>query len=96
MFKSYNKLKNVEALKHPMTALFKRLSSSKNNCNKENLPHLVYFANPFQHCLAKINFILLKRSIDPEFDENEFKRGASKVIIVIFSLSVLLKICIYV
>lgn len=43
------------------------------------LPSLIYFSNPLKHCWAKINMKMLQMTWDPQFCEEEFKKGACRV-----------------
>lgn len=45
----------------------------------EKVPRILYVSNPIDQLKTKYRLALLKLTWDPEFDEKEFKRGASKV-----------------
>lgn len=57
--------------------LFKYLEYSTKQT--ETVPQLVYFTNPFTLLMTKFQFALLKFTWDPDFNEDEFKRGAAVV-----------------
>lgn len=42
------------------------------------LPTLIYVQNPITWLVNKIDFKMLKKAWDNEFDENEFKRGTKQ------------------
>lgn len=43
------------------------------------LPKFIYLQNPVTWIMNKLDFRMLKTAWDPEFDEEEFKRGAKQV-----------------
>uniref|UniRef100_A0A1B6E6G3 Tim44-like domain-containing protein n=1 Tax=Clastoptera arizonana TaxID=38151 RepID=A0A1B6E6G3_9HEMI len=52
-----------------------------NQTAQNNIPPLYYYENPISWLRKKIQFSILKHKWDPEFSEEEFKRGAKQALV---------------
>lgn len=55
--------------------LLQKNRSNNGYTHQKQVPTLLYIQNPITWLINKIDFKMLKNAWDPDFDENEFKRG---------------------